>query len=226
MLQLINTGKETTKGLVHPRSDVEASLSVLLLGPWRRQIEIERHRLDRLGGVAGGDGDGDESLGLADGAGLLELDVVADLELVLGVMGLVLLLLAHAALVLGVGGEADDLHRHGLVAGGADHPALHGLHGPDGEGGGRGRSRRGRGGERWDLGKRREGAMEEGRRVAEIEVEEGRDEGHGVGDKGRRGHEPLCSLFYRTASVFSCVEDLDEAFDQTDKAYSNWKMEH
>ncbi|GFZ19381.1 ribosomal protein S17 [Actinidia rufa] len=52
---------------------------------------------------------GDEGLGLANGSTLLELDIVADLELVVGVVGLELLLLSDPTLVLGAWGEAHDL---------------------------------------------------------------------------------------------------------------------
>ncbi|MDG2861035.1 hypothetical protein P7M27_25635, partial [Vibrio parahaemolyticus] len=60
-----------------------------------------------LGPVGGplGNGECEKGLGLADGPGLLELDDVADFELVIGVVGLVLLLLPHAPLVLGVRGQ-------------------------------------------------------------------------------------------------------------------------
>lgn len=59
---------------------------------------------DFLPGVPGGNGNGDEGLGLTNGSALLELYVISDLELVVGVVGLELLLLPHAPLVLGVGG--------------------------------------------------------------------------------------------------------------------------
>lgn len=113
--------------------------------------------------VPGGDRDGEEGLGLADGAALLELDEVADLEPVLGVVGLELLLLPHTTLVLGMGGEARDLDGDGLVAGGADDATLQGAHGPDG---GEGSDGRAGGGEREGGGLREErergGPMEEG----------------------------------------------------------------
>lgn len=87
-----------------PKSRTSISLSLNLL---RLQGNAELLGGFAIGvflpGVAGGDGDGEESLGLADGSALLELNEVADLELVVGVMGLVLLLLPHAPLVLGVG---------------------------------------------------------------------------------------------------------------------------
>lgn len=122
-------------------------------------------------------------------------------------MDLVLLLLAHAALVLGVWGEADHLHRHRLVAGGAHHDALRDLHGPDGEDRRRGRPRRR--GERWDLGKRgyREGAMEELRGVVRLEdrgeLEERRGERHGQRDEEKRRELLLLLLLV----IFGWVTD-------------------
>ncbi|GFZ14325.1 ribosomal protein S17 [Actinidia rufa] len=50
---------------------------------------------------------------------LLELDIVANLDLVVEVMGLELLLLPDPAFVLGVWGKERDLDGHGLVIGGA-----------------------------------------------------------------------------------------------------------
>lgn len=131
------------------------------------KTEILRNVLSRLGGVPGGDGDGEEGLGLADGAGLLELDEVADLELVLGVVRLVRLLLPDPPLVLGVRRQPRHLHRHRLIVDGGDHPALQAPHGPDGEREGRrrpaGRSQGAglRGGE--ERGSSRLGAIQEWR---------------------------------------------------------------
>jgi hypothetical protein len=93
-----------------------AGLGVVVLGLERRE------ELRLAARVAGRERDGEEVLGLGDGAGGAELDDVADLELVVGVVGLVLLLDALAALVLGVRRQAHHLHTHRLVRLGRHHP--------------------------------------------------------------------------------------------------------
>nr|GMD30428.1 hypothetical protein DVH24_000211 [Ipomoea batatas] len=75
--------------------------------------------------------DGNESLGLANGAALFKLNKVPNFELVGGVVSLVLLLHPVPALVLWVHCEADNLDGDSLVVGGADHAALHDLHSPN-----------------------------------------------------------------------------------------------
>lgn len=73
-------------------------------------------------------------------------------------MRLVFLLHPDPALVFGVRGKANDLHRYGLVAGGADYSTLHFLHGLNG------RKRSDRCGERGGFGggeRDGEGAIEE-----------------------------------------------------------------
>jgi hypothetical protein len=92
---------------------------VVLLGLERRE------ELCLAARVAGRERDGEEVLGLGDGAGAAELDDVADLELVVGVVGLELLLDALAALVLGVRRQAHHLHTHRLVRLGRHHPPSH-----------------------------------------------------------------------------------------------------
>ncbi|GFS37637.1 ribosomal protein S17 [Actinidia rufa] len=96
-----------------------------------QQPKVLWHSLRGLRHISRGHGSGDEGLGLANGSALLELDIVADLELVVGVLGLelLLLLLPDPALVLGVWGEARDLDGHDLVVGGAHNAALQRLHG-------------------------------------------------------------------------------------------------
>lgn len=99
-------------------------------------------------------------------------------------MGLVLLLVAHAPLVLGVRGQPHHLDGDRLVAGGAHHPALQRPHRPDdGEHGG-GRPR-GDGG--------REGGFEGGGGGA---MEEGGGEGKGfeLEDWGRCEKHPFSFL--------------------------------
>lgn len=74
-----------------------------------------REELGLAAGVARGEGDGEEVLGLGDGAGAAELDDVADLELVVRVVRLVLLLDALPPLVLWVRSQPHHLHPHRLV---------------------------------------------------------------------------------------------------------------
>ncbi|KAL8153159.1 hypothetical protein V2J09_010919 [Rumex salicifolius] len=102
----------------------------------KTSLELER-QAEVFGGGGGlggararGSGNGEEVLGLADRATLLELNPIADLEAILGVMSLVLLLLPDASLVLGVGSHPRHLHRHRLVTGGANNTALHHLQRP------------------------------------------------------------------------------------------------
>jgi len=86
-------------------------------------LRLERREELRLAaGVAGRERNGDEVLGLGDGAGASELDDVADLELVVGVVRLVLLLDTLSALVLGMRRQAHHLHAHRLVRLGRHHP--------------------------------------------------------------------------------------------------------
>ena len=71
-----------------------------------RKPKVLRHGLrGDLPHNSRGHGNGDECVGLANGSALLELHIVADLELVVRVMGLELLLLPDSAMW----GEARDL---------------------------------------------------------------------------------------------------------------------
>ena len=122
---------------------------------WGRGFSFSFSFIERLiVGYPFGHCNGEESLGLADGPALEELDDVASLELVIRVVGLVLLLLPHAPLVLWVSCQPNNLDGDGLVVGGAHHLPLHRLHGPYwrekggwgrgwGWGGGEGESERG-----------------------------------------------------------------------------------
>jgi len=106
-------------------SEIEESLGL--------RLGFERNgKLFGLGGLDGGplgSWEGEKSLGLADGPGLLELDDVSHFELIIWVVGLVLLLLPEAPLVLWVNGHPDHLHCHRLIAAGAHNLSLHCLHG-------------------------------------------------------------------------------------------------
>ncbi|GFZ07097.1 ribosomal protein S17 [Actinidia rufa] len=70
---------------------LKSSISYLL--GLERKPKVLWHSLRGLRHISRGHGSGDEGLGLANGSALLELDIVADLELVVGVLGLELLLL-------------------------------------------------------------------------------------------------------------------------------------
>ena len=124
-------------------------------------------------------GDGEESLGLADGARFLELDYISDLEPVFGIVGMVSLLHANPPLVLGMRREPRDFDAHRLVSGVGDNSALQSPHRSDGEGKSRwGPLRRSRAFGRGEEGRERFGGFEEGR-GEELRGAPGPEEGGG-----------------------------------------------